>query len=279
MHASETDRLASTESASYVTFKSIEQTDSTKTMNNETRRNIKYGLLVTIWCGLLAIFAYATTGTATHERYVRVSHDSLSLKSESEPAWKITAEEKKAKKEAGKLKKLELEVSIEEKKVKDQEAKIEKMKMAQSSATDEPAWLLKVEEKKAKKDALNAEEKAATTTDEPAWKIELEEKKAKKDALKAEEKAALALPDDIGTPHSLDNQRGPHGIVYCNEVGLGICLKRVAGVCIDNGPCIVSLSSQTFLNPNFDMFSSFSILASTDCQSICCSDDPPYHND
>jgi len=45
------------------------------------------------------------------------------------------------------------------------------------------------------------------------------------------------LPTGV-EPKQMDNEIGPHGEVYCNELGVGICLKRVLGVCVDNGPCV-----------------------------------------
>merc|ERR1719231_460383 len=45
------------------------------------------------------------------------------------------------------------------------------------------------------------------------------------------------LPTDV-EPKQMDNETGPNGEVYCNELGLGICLKRVLGVCVENGPCV-----------------------------------------
>jgi hypothetical protein len=51
------------------------------------------------------------------------------------------------------------------------------------------------------------------------------------------EPAANSLPSDV-EPKQLDNEIGPNGEVYCNELDLGICLKRVLGVCVENGPCV-----------------------------------------
>lgn len=61
------------------------------------------------------------------------------------------------------------------------------------------------------------------------------------------EKAVTAPTNPVELPsggaggaeaHKDDNVIGPDGQVYCNEIGLGVCLNRVAGVCLKNGPCI-----------------------------------------
>jgi len=56
------------------------------------------------------------------------------------------------------------------------------------------------------------------------------------------------LPTNVG-PEQMDNEIGPNGEVYCNELGLGICLKRVLGVCVENGPCVHMPTTKPTLSP------------------------------
>jgi hypothetical protein len=56
------------------------------------------------------------------------------------------------------------------------------------------------------------------------------------------------LPTHV-EPKQMDNEIGPNGEVYCNELGLGICLKRVLGVCVDNGPCVHMPTTEPTLAP------------------------------
>merc|ERR1711916_361814 len=59
------------------------------------------------------------------------------------------------------------------------------------------------------------------------------------------------LPTNVG-PEQMDNEIGPNGEVYCNELGLGICLKRVLGVCVENGPCVHMPTTKPTLSPTVE---------------------------
>merc|ERR1711871_1823742 len=110
---------------------------------------------------------------------------------------------------------------------RDAEAKYERTRKAEKNKA---AYLeAKENENKLEKDnekhQLKSAKASSSTLSSPA------------SSLVTSEPAANSLPSDV-EPKQLDNEIGPNGEVYCNELDLGICLKRVLGVCVENGPCV-----------------------------------------
>ena len=51
--------------------------------------------------------------------------------------------------------------------------------------------------------------------------------------------------------YPLDNRVDLDGktVLYCNELGKGLCIERASGVCVKNGPCVMAPTSSPSSTP------------------------------